>query len=145
MSHPFADLDWRPDWEKRRAFGKVLVLGFLGLGVLLWVLVRWKTGRWADWPLWLGGICASVGAVCWMVPGLGRPVYVVWHAVGGAISFAITNVLLLVIYFLVITPIGLVLRALGRDPLERRWDRTAPTYWKEAEKPVDAKRYFRQF
>ena len=145
MSSPFEDVNWRPDWEARRTFGKTLVLGFLAIGVLLWLLVRWKTGRWADWPLWLGGICASIGAICWMAPGLARPFYVFWYAVGGAIGCVIASALLALVFFLVITPIGLVLRALGRDPLERKWDRKATTYWKDAEKSVDAKRYFRQF
>jgi hypothetical protein len=39
----------------------------------------------------------------------------------------------------------LILRLLGRDPLERAWDRDARSYWKDAEKAVDPARYFRQF
>jgi hypothetical protein len=35
--------------------------------------------------------------------------------------------------------------AVGYDPMERRFDRAATTYWVERERNVDAARYFRQF
>ena len=38
------------------------------------------------------------------------------------------NVLLFLIYFLMVTPAGLIAR-IGRDPLSREWDRAAETYW----------------
>lgn len=38
------------------------------------------------------------------------------------------NVLLFLLYFLVVTPAGLLAR-IGRDPLSREWDRSASTYW----------------
>ena len=38
------------------------------------------------------------------------------------------RLLLLIAYFLLVTPVGLVLR-LVRDPLHRRWDAGAPSYW----------------
>jgi hypothetical protein len=38
------------------------------------------------------------------------------------------NVLLFLLYFLVVTPAGLIAR-IGRDPLSREWDRAAKTYW----------------
>ena len=38
------------------------------------------------------------------------------------------NVLLFLLYFLVVTPAGLIAR-IGRDPLSRKWDPAASTYW----------------
>jgi hypothetical protein len=145
MFNPFRDVNWRPDRNERRAFGRLLALGFLGVGLLLWVVVRWKTGQWEKWPLWLGGMGAALGTICWAAPEIARPIYVAWYAVGGVIGFVVSNLLLIAVFYLVITPIGLVMRVLGRDPLERKWDPGAASYWKDAEKPVDAKRYFRQF
>ena len=141
----FADVNWRPGRGELRSFGRLLALGFLGIGLALWLMVRWKSGRWENWPLWLGGTCSVLGAICWAAPSLARPIYVTWLAVGGVIGFCITSVLLIVVFYLVITPIGLMLRLMGKDPLERRWDPGAKSYWKDAEKPVDAERYFRQF
>jgi hypothetical protein len=48
-------------------------------------------------------------------------------------------------FFLVLTPLGLIFRLTGRDPLRRRFDAKASSYWishKAAEKPA---RYFSQF
>ena len=141
----FADVNWRPGRDELRAFGRLLALGFIGIGLALWLMVRWKSGRWESWPLWLGGTCSVLGSICWAVPSVARPIYVAWFAVGGVIGFCITSLLLIVVFYLVITPVGLILRLLGKDPLERRRDPNAKTYWKDAEKPVDAERYFRQF
>ena len=44
------------------------------------------------------------------------------------IGWVVSHLLLGVVYFLVLTPIGLTLRALGRDPLERRFDQSASSY-----------------
>jgi hypothetical protein len=145
MTHLFEGVKWHPQRSEVRAFGGVLMAGFLGIGLALWLLGRWKNGRWDEWPWWLGASGVALGAVCWALPQIGRPIYVVWHAVGAIVSFCVTTVLLVAVFYLVITPIGLALRALGRDPLERKWDRDAKTYWRDAEKPVDAERYFRQF
>jgi hypothetical protein len=44
-----------------------------------------------------------------------------------------------------VTPIAIALRLLGRDPLARRFDRTAPTYWVARRPTTDRTRYFRPF
>ena len=45
---------------------------------------------------------------------------------------------LFIIYWLLVTPVGLVLR-LTRDPLHRRWDRSASTYWDVLVEPSDSR------
>ena len=122
-----------------------MAMGFLVIGAALFFFARWKTGRWETWPLWLAGTCVALGAVCWLAPAFARPVYAAWHAIGALVGFCVGNLLLILVFYLLITPIGLIMRMLGRDPLERKWDPEASTYWKVAEKPVDAKSYFRQF
>ena len=145
MIDPFKDVNWRPNDGEMREFGRTLIFGFAVIAVVLSALVRWKTGEWRAWPVWLGLVGVGLGAVCWLMPRVARPVYVLWYAVGSVIGMVLSNVLLGLVFYLVITPIGVALRCLGKDPLERRLDRQASTYWKDAEKPVDATRYFRQF
>jgi hypothetical protein len=61
------------------------------------------------------------------------------------IGFVVSFILLAVFYYLVITPIGLVFRLMGRDPLCRKFDNTTDSYWLP-HKPVETvDRYFRQF
>lgn len=52
----------------------------------------------------------------------------------GLILFRIVNPLVLgIVFFLVVLPIGRFMRLLGNDPLRLRFDREAPTYWIEKE------------
>jgi hypothetical protein len=39
--------------------------------------------------------------------------------------------LLFLVFLLIITPLGLLLRAVGKDNMSRQWDRTASSYWVE--------------
>jgi hypothetical protein len=48
-------------------------------------------------------------------------------------------------FLLVVTPIALFFKAIGRDPLCRKFDPSAATYWIERRPPETVKRYFRQF
>jgi hypothetical protein len=51
-----------------------------------------------------------------------------------------------VFFYLVLTPVGLLLRLLGKDPLHRKPDRSAASYWvKRAPEKIDPERYERLF
>jgi hypothetical protein len=64
-----------------------------------------------------------------LLPKILKRVYIAWMSVAIAIGFVISNVILTVFFFLVITPIGLMTRLLGKDFLALKIDREAPTYW----------------
>jgi hypothetical protein len=61
------------------------------------------------------------------------------------IGWTISHLVLGAVYYLVLTPIGLVMRLLGRDPMQRRFDRSAKSYWIERTPRTDPSRHFRQF
>ena len=61
------------------------------------------------------------------------------------IGWTISHVLLFVVYFVILTPVGWLLRLSGKDLLDRRLDRDAVSYWTERTASRDASRYFRQF
>ena len=61
------------------------------------------------------------------------------------VSLITGRILLAAFYYFVVTPAGLLLRVLGRDPMKRRFDRAAKSYWRETEKGIEPERYFRQF
>lgn len=59
---------------------------------------------------------------------------------------AVVSILLLgLLYYGVMTPIGLGLRLLGRDPLDKAPDSSVETYWREYPTTSDTKRYFRMY
>lgn len=65
----------------------------------------------------LGAVLLVAGAV---VPGRLSGVYRMWMAAGGALSKLTTPIVLSVVYFCVVTPMGLLLRLSGRRPLRHR-------------------------
>ena len=145
MVNPFNDVNWHPDDAARRRFGRSLVIGFPIIGVVLWVVLRTTTGEWTSWAWWLAGIGTATGLVCWTVPVMAWPVYLLWHAVGASIGIVVSNLLLITTWLITILPIGMIMRALRRDPMKRTIDRKATTYWRSTENPSAPERYFRQF
>ncbi|MEI7822855.1 MAG: SxtJ family membrane protein [Verrucomicrobiota bacterium] len=144
MINPFREINWQPGARELRTFGKVIAIGFPIIAVLLGASARLRTHAWPVWTLWLGGIGLAAGLVCMLVPRAARLLYLVWMAIGCCIGLVVSNVVLAAIYFLIVTPTGLALRMLGRDPLRRRFERGRASYWDDAEKAGDAERYFRQ-
>jgi len=57
----------------------------------------------------------------------------------------VSFVILAAIYYAVLTPIGLLMRLVGYDPMCRRRDANAASYWTSREPVDDVRRYFRQF
>lgn len=145
MVNPFHDIDWHPDEAARRHFGRSLVTGFGIIGAVLLLVVRVRSGSWAAWPAWLGVTGAALGAVCWAVPRIARPMYLSWYVLGASIGIVVSNTLLVLTYVLTVVPIGLALRLFGRDPMRRRFEPDRPSYWKPVpgESPPDS--YLRQF
>ena len=61
------------------------------------------------------------------------------------IGLVVSGLLLAFIYFFVITPIGVIRRTVGSDPLRRARDERAGSYWVRYDPPDQARRYFEQF
>ena len=87
----------------------------------------------------LSGLGAALTVLGLTTPLVLKPVYRVWMALAVVLGFVMTRVILMVVYYLVMTPIGLVMRLLGKDPLDRRPDPGAASYWIERTYPDDSK------
>ncbi|MDA0917549.1 MAG: SxtJ family membrane protein, partial [Planctomycetota bacterium] len=93
----------------------------------------------------IGGGGAVVGIVGVLSPAFIRIVYVVWMAAVFPIGFVVSNVVLAVVFYGVVWPIGILTRLTGRDALQLRFDREAKTYWNARQPTRDPRRYFRQY
>ena len=107
-------------------------------------------------PVHRGADLMTVATVVWMVGGLvglatllfarfGRGVFVVWMLAAEPIGWTISWIAMAVTYYVVVTPIGLLMRLLGHDPLHRQLEPQAHTYWVNRSGTTDPARYFRQF
>jgi hypothetical protein len=117
----------------------------LGLALLfIGAVLRWRYGApGAAGAVWLAA--AAIVALYYLLPPARRPIYFAWSYTFSPLGWAMSHVVLAIVYFLVFTPVGLVRRLLGYDRLGRRIDRSAVTYWSPHRSPADHRRYFRQF
>lgn len=96
------------------------------------------------WGLWIAAVVVPVAG--WVVPGFMRVVFVGMSYLAWPIGFVVSHVVLALVYYAVLTPIGIVMRIFGYDSMRKSFDPGAATYW--VERPaakVEPKRYFRQF
>ncbi len=98
---------------------------------------RFAIGAWA-----VGGL---VCAVYYALPRSRRAIYRAWICLVSPIGWALSLVILAIVYFVVVTPIGLFMRLIGHDPLSRRRSREATTYWSERPPAAKSERYFHQY
>ena len=94
-----------------RKFAFTLAAAFAGLGGLLW----WRERR--SSAILFFGVAAAFALAGLLVPGRLGPVQRGWMGMAHAISRVTTPIFMGVVYFLVITPVGLVRRAIGGNPL----------------------------
>lgn len=146
MINPFKEVNCNPDRQEKRKFAWSLIVGFPILASVWLLIGKISTGQ---WPLQLAATIAGagflVGIILWIVPAIARPVYLVWYGIACVIGLVISNTLLIGFYLTVITLFGLFRRSLGRQPLRKTFDKGASSYWIDAEKVTDPKRYFSQF
>jgi len=143
------EINWRPDARRLRGFG-------LAAAVVFALLAAWAHLAHRLFGFDLGEAAgpaatalAALALVCGLLaaawPSGLRPLYAALSAVALPVGWAVGNVLLAIVYYGVVTPIGLAMRLLGRDPLHRRFDRRARSYWIDRPPDDDMRRYFRQF
>lgn len=114
-----------------RSFGFTFAGFFLLLG--LWPIVRGAPAR--TWAVAVGVIflAAALGR-----PGLLGPPNRLWLRVGLLLHRVVNPLVMGVMFYGVITPIGLVMRRSGRDPLRKRIDPDARSYWIDRRPPGPA-------
>ena len=101
----------------------------------------------AVWP-WLFGdsgmrlwSASAAAAIC--LAALVRPVFLApanraWMKFGLLLHRIVNPLVMGLIFYLTVTPTGLIFRALGKDPLRLRLDPEAKTYWIDREPPGPA-------
>jgi hypothetical protein len=134
------DINTDPTRRDLRWFGLLLPVFVAVVGAIVWRRTGSLTPATILWVV--GGLLSAVFAA-W--PASRRRIFVGWMYAVFPIGWVFSHLLLGAIYFLVITPIGIAVRTLRGDPLDRVIDRSAPTYWTKHTPPSRLDRYLRQF
>ena len=143
------EINLRPDVRTLRQFGFIAVAGFAFLAVIAWTEVLvFSFGLGEARPAVVGGF-AAVGAFALLAslvyPKANLALYLGLTVIAYPIGFVLSYVIMGTLFFVLITPMGLAMRLLGRDPMERRMLPSAESYWVEARGQRPNESYFKQF
>lgn len=137
------EINWKPDAKALRGFGWAMLIGFGIIGAL----------KLAGWPLEQNMIFANICFGIALIAGgsglagskVALPFYYVWMAIGWVMGNIMTRILFAIFYYLLITPMGLIMRLFGRDKLLLRKKPDATTYWQDHRKYDHERDYQRQY
>ena len=127
--------------QRIRKFAITMAIAFAIFGaLLLFYFEKTLAGQ----VLW--GIAGSMLVLGLPYPPLLWPVERAWFYFAFALGFINIRILLSVVFYTMFVPVGLMMKLIGRDPLERKIDKNAETYWKQRDQaPVDPESYERQY
>lgn len=131
-----------------RVLGQFAYIAVLGMPLLGFAVLRIAGAfRW-DHPVFLALVGLGVAQVLLYLVGvrvLTKVLYLLLSVLAAPIGFVLSHVMMAVIYYLVMTPIGLVFRVIGRDAIGRRIDPALPTYWHDRGEPRPPASYFKLY
>ena len=116
-----------------------MLIGFAVLGGL----AAWRAGAISSTVLilWSAGAVLPITA---FIPKLGRLAYLAVYLPTSIIGYVVSNIILALMFFLVITPLGVILRLMGKDLLQQRTQR-GKTQWRPVTSVKNEDSYYRQF
>ena len=127
------------DKRNLRKFAATFALLFFGIGTL----VFFKHKNTYGWYYAAGLMCALTGL---FIPAFLKPFYIVWMRLALVLGWINSRILLVIIFYLIFTPISVILKAVGVDLLDRKIKKESDTYWKKKEaqtfNPADYERQF---
>ena len=111
-----------------RSFGVVFAVVFALIAALSW----YNGGT--HWHWWLSG-AALFAVVTLAHPSLLAPLNRLWTKFGLLLAAVVSPVVLGLVFYLCITPIGFLMRLFGKDPMRLKLEPEAGTYWIRREPP----------
>ena len=96
------------------------------------------------WPLTHEGsirIWSVIISVIFLILGLLNskfltPLNLLWFKFGIILGAIVSPIVMGIVFFLVVTPIGLVLSIMGKDVLNKKYNKKKETYWVKRETPI---------
>jgi hypothetical protein len=112
-----------------KSFGIVFAIVFSLIG--LYPLVHG-----ADVRLWALIIALVLLVLSFLAPKTLSLPNKLWFKLGMALGAIVAPVVMALVYFTTVVPIGLIIRLMGKDPLREKLDKDADSYWIERDQPV---------
>lgn len=131
MAHENLARDQHVKGSSDRAFGWVFTAVFAIIAA--WPLLSAGTPRW-----WAAAMAAAFAIVAMVRPSLLSALNRWWMKFGLLLGAIVSPIALGLLFYLVFTPMALLMRLLGKDPLHLKRDGAATTYWRKREPPGPA-------
>ncbi len=111
-----------------RKFG--FIMG--GMFALIFGLIfPWIGDKTKDaWPMWPFIVMAVFWVIAAIAPQTLRPINHIWLKIGNVLGFINTRIILGLMFFVMIFPIGMLLKIFGKDSMNRKLDKKTNTYRK---------------
>lgn len=108
--------------------------------------LRWAIHGFAHFPVYFAVVAAVFLVLGLAWPKALEPIFRVWMKFAEAVNWVMTRFLLSIAFYLLITPVRVLVRLFSDDPLKRAWLGKAETYWEDAEEqPKGIEHYRNQF
>lgn len=111
------------DARELRKFGYVMA-GFFALVFGLFVPWWWSL-KWAYWPWSIAVVFLALALLKPLALGI---FYKCWMRLGRVLEWVNVRIVLGGVFFLVFMPLGIIMRLLGKDTLQKNWDKQVATY-----------------
>ena len=115
--------------SSNRSFGLLFFVVFLI--VSLWPLTH--EGSIRIWSVIVSAVFLILGLIN---SRLLTPLNVLWFKLGMTLGAIISPIVMGIIFFLVVTPTGFILRIMGKDLLNKKYDKEKETYWIKRNAPT---------
>jgi hypothetical protein len=135
------EINWNPSRKDLRIFG----IGALVASAIISAVLYFFKGIELQWISILIAVGFAIFLSSIISVKVTRMIYLGLSLVTLPIGWVLSFIMLAVFYYLIVTPIGLIFRLTGRDPLCRKFDSTTKSYWKKRKSPDTLDRYFHQF
>lgn len=83
-------------------------------------------------PIWPWVLAGLLWVPALLLPSVLRPVYTTWMKIGHGIGWVNTRIILGVLFYIMVLPMGLIMRLFGTDPMSRKLDKSVSSYRKES-------------
>ncbi len=131
----------KADRKALRNFGITMAIALAILGTLLFFF-----GHHSQRAYWLWGVGALFLLFGFVMPMILKPIHKVWMGLAFVLGWFVSRIILIILFYLVIMPIGILMKLLGKDLLHRKIDKNASTYWlKRDVSDDDPKKYEKLF
>ena len=124
----------KPKRKDLRVFGFIWTVFFLA--VALYPMIN--EGEPRTWAL----ICSGAFFItALLIPDILKWFYIIWVKIGNVIGKINSYIIMFLLFFLIFTPVAIIFKIFGRDPLKRKIRKNKETYWEERKEQPGTMKY----